>query len=192
LGLLVVTLPITNFTHKRKTLWPGTILLTAQEAADVLRTQTIQVWPPSLEPDVTVNLLKEEPKLMTQTYGDLRITDYEKTLYEDAELPEHLKLLYNESIQQVGNVEDKQKIKKLLAKYNDVFIGPGQPLSTTDKAEHSINTGDQTPIRQKARRGDRKESSTEERERDHCREPQSLELSSGVSKEEKWRSPLFR
>jgi hypothetical protein len=30
---------------------------------DILRTQTVQVWPPSLEKEVTVNLLKEVPKI---------------------------------------------------------------------------------------------------------------------------------
>jgi hypothetical protein len=60
--------------------------------------------------------------------------------------------LYNESIQQVGNERDREKIKQMLVKYRDVFIWPGQPLSTTDRAEHAINTGEQTPIRQKARR----------------------------------------
>jgi hypothetical protein len=39
----------------------------------------------------------------------------------------------------------------MLVKYKDIFIRPGQPLSTTDRAEYTINTGEQRPIRQKAR-----------------------------------------
>jgi hypothetical protein len=73
-----------------------------------------------------------------------------KTTHKNSELPEHLKPLYNESIQQVGNKGDREKIKQMLVKYEDVFIEPGQPLSTTDRAEHAINTGEQKPIRQKA------------------------------------------
>jgi peptidyl-tRNA hydrolase len=63
----------------------------------------VQVWPPSLEKEGTVNLLKEGPRMLAQTCKDLQEIENLKMTHENSELPEHLKRLYNESIQQVGN-----------------------------------------------------------------------------------------
>ena len=67
------------------------------------------------------------------------------------EFPKHL-LPAIETAQETLDPEELDKLKDLVLENSDIFAAPGKPLGTTDVIEHSIDTGDATPIRQPMRR----------------------------------------
>ena len=67
------------------------------------------------------------------------------------EVPEHLKTLFTKSTEEMSESE-RQVIAGLLVKYQDTFSRNEWDLGLTDLAEHSINTGDAYPVKQRPRR----------------------------------------
>ncbi|XP_053390637.1 uncharacterized protein LOC128553493 [Mercenaria mercenaria] len=70
---------------------------------------------------------------------------------EEHAVPEHLKVLYKKSTENKSEHE-KKVIAGLLLMYGDVFSKHEWDLGITNFAEHPINTGDATPIKQRPRR----------------------------------------
>jgi hypothetical protein len=65
---------------------------------------------------------------------------------------EDLRKLYEGSIKEVHDEEDRKKIAQMLEDYQDVFSSPDKPLGRTSLVQHRIPTGDAVPIRQPPRR----------------------------------------
>ena len=90
---------------------------------------------------------------MSPNYGVYQIgqQDAEVPSARIKTLPEHLQMLLEES---GGNLckEENDELKEFLVEYNDVFVGAGGQLGRTGLVKHSINTGNQYPIRQRPRR----------------------------------------
>ena len=66
-------------------------------------------------------------------------------------VPEHLTTLYQRSIENFQEDPEREKVKKLLIDYQDVFSTCMGDLGKTDLVRHEIRTGDTTPIRQRPR-----------------------------------------
>ena len=66
-------------------------------------------------------------------------------------LPAHLTGLVDDLPTSLSESE-KERVVSLLISFSDIFKGPTQPLSGTDIVEHTIDTGDATPIKLPARR----------------------------------------
>ena len=66
------------------------------------------------------------------------------------ELPPHLRNLLDESL--LSEEEDREAVAEVMKDYADVFVGPGDPLGRTDRVQHTIDTGDASPVRQPYRR----------------------------------------
>lgn len=67
------------------------------------------------------------------------------------DLPDFLVDLWTRSTIHL-DADDKQKVKKLLIDYQDVFSKSSDDLGRTDRVLHKINTGNAVPIRQAPRR----------------------------------------
>ena len=68
-----------------------------------------------------------------------------------AAVPEHLVELYEKSAKKLDEKE-KMELKQLLVEYEDVFSKNDWDLGLTHLTEHSIDTGDAAPIKQRPRR----------------------------------------
>ncbi|XP_062568332.1 uncharacterized protein LOC134230511 [Saccostrea cucullata] len=66
-------------------------------------------------------------------------------------LPEHLEEILQRTSEQL-NESQKLSIRNLLVKFQDIFVGPGEPLGRTDLVEHKIETGDSEPFKIPPRR----------------------------------------
>jgi hypothetical protein len=69
----------------------------------------------------------------------------------ESEVPGHLKELFDKSTQGRSEVE-KQAVAGLFVKYSDTFSKDEWDIGLTHLTEHSIDTGDAKPIRQRPRR----------------------------------------
>ncbi|CAG2243506.1 unnamed protein product [Mytilus edulis] len=67
------------------------------------------------------------------------------------ELPEHLKCML-EKVSSKLSKEQKEKIKRLIFNFQDIFLGPEGKLGRTELVKHTIDTGDARPIRIPPRR----------------------------------------
>ncbi|CAC5369122.1 unnamed protein product [Mytilus coruscus] len=67
------------------------------------------------------------------------------------ELPEHLKCML-EKVSSKLSKEQKEKIKRLIFNFQDIFLGPEGKLGRTDIVKHTIDTGDAKHIRISPRR----------------------------------------
>ena len=77
--------------------------------------------------------------------------DSEPMVCAEADVPEHLTSLYKRSAE--GKTEhERKRLAALLVKYQDTFSKSEWDIGLTDLAEHSINTGDANPIKQRPRR----------------------------------------
>ena len=66
-------------------------------------------------------------------------------------LPEHLVELYSRSIKNL-NENEQIKLKSLLKEYSDVFARDSNDIGHTNVVQHHIDTGDESPIKQRPRR----------------------------------------
>ena len=66
-------------------------------------------------------------------------------------LPEHLVELYSRSIENL-NENEQIKLKSLLKEYSDVFAKDSNDIGHTNVVQHHIDTGDESPIKQRPRR----------------------------------------
>jgi transposase InsO family protein/DNA-binding MarR family transcriptional regulator len=112
-----------------------------------------------IERVVSVLLAKEhelEPENLTSVRRiQLRMDEtktgphFEQAL--ESEVPEHLKELFGRSTKEKSEYE-KQVVAGLLVKYQQIFSKHEWDLGLTALAEHSINTGEAPPIKQRPRR----------------------------------------
>lgn len=77
--------------------------------------------------------------------------DYVKESQKLSTIPDHLKALYEETIQDKTDFET-EAIVELLTKHQGVFSTGPHDLGLTHLAEHAIDTGDAAPIKQAPRR----------------------------------------
>ena len=66
---------------------------------------------------------------------------------ETKELPCHVQDLYERSVANLSNDNDKLKVKELLIEYSDIFSAHDNDLGLTDLIQHEIDTGDHHPIK---------------------------------------------
>ena len=71
---------------------------------------------------------------------------------EQTVMSEHIVELYLQSVSHLSDDADKEKVKKLLTDYQDVFSKGMDDLGKTDIVHHSIRVDETTPIHQRARR----------------------------------------
>lgn len=65
---------------------------------------------------------------------------------EIRQLPEHLQPLFKKASRHLSKPQ-QDAVERLLAKYQDSFVGPDGKIGTTDLVEHGIDTGDTCPIK---------------------------------------------
>ena len=69
----------------------------------------------------------------------------------DLNVPEHLADLYSRSIENLSENE-RFKLRSLLNEYSEIFAKDSYDIGHTDLVKHHIETGDEPPVRQRARR----------------------------------------
>ncbi|CAC5404130.1 unnamed protein product [Mytilus coruscus] len=80
------------------------------------------------------------------------VTDNETgTRYKNCDLPEHIRPVFKTSIKEL-NKQQQIEFKNLLIKHEDSFSKSTADIGRTDLVDHTINTGDAPPIRQRPRR----------------------------------------
>ena len=80
-----------------------------------------------------------------------KVQEHKKADKTETELPDHVMKLWQEGSKELREAESQQ-LKAVLSDYQHLFVGPETKLSTTDKIEHHIDTGNHPPIKQRARR----------------------------------------
>ena len=91
-------------------------------------------------------LVKEEDAVGRTTH-----VQEEQVSLAEQEIPEHLKQLYETSMQKLS-AEQRQNLKKLLCDNQDVFAKHDFDLGTVTAIQHTIDTGTARPIKQHMRR----------------------------------------
>jgi hypothetical protein len=91
----------------------------------------------------------EEEEILVRRVGQTDSTRPEEL--GDITIPEHFKDLYKSSIEHVTYQEEKQ-VGELLLDYENAFVKSKYDLGRTNICEHTINTGDAIPFRQRPRR----------------------------------------
>ena len=81
--------------------------------------------------------------------------------------------------------EQKKRLDELLAEYRDVLADKTDPLGTTDRVVHSIDTGDEKPIRQKPYRLSPSQKEALDKELDYLLEKGVVRASNSP-----WSSPV--
>ena len=71
---------------------------------------------------------------------------------EHSKIPEHLRTLYESSIQDLDTEEQKRKVYDLLCNNSDLFSEGPDDIGRTSFVKHKINTGNIKPIKQVPRR----------------------------------------
>ncbi|CAG2203683.1 unnamed protein product [Mytilus edulis] len=80
------------------------------------------------------------------------VTDDETgTRSKNCDLPEHIRPVFESSINEL-NEQQQIEFKNLLIKHKDSFSKSSADIGRTDLVDHTINTGDALPIRQRPRR----------------------------------------
>ena len=67
------------------------------------------------------------------------------------QVPEHLQAMVELAAENLSE-NDLEKFKRLIVNFQDAFTGPNGELGKTSVVEHSIHTGNTSPIRQKPTR----------------------------------------
>ena len=75
-----------------------------------------------------------------------------KLLFGEDDLPNHLLSLYDRSVRNLRNEEERKLLKNFLSENSDVFSKDATDIEQTNVVEHNIVTGDHPPIKQQARR----------------------------------------
>ena len=99
-------------------------------------------------------------------------------------LAEHIQPLLDECKKEIGLLESL-KLSSFLKNYTDVFSSPNGKLGVTHKAEHTIDTGDAIPIKQRAWRMPFARREVAEKEVERMLEQGVLEPSTSP-----WASPI--
>lgn len=102
----------------------------------------------------------------------------------NAQLPSHLHDMHEKASTSL-TMSQSQQLARLLHEYADVFVGPDGKLGTTGLVKHSINTGDNPPIRQPLRRLPLSQRQIEDEQVDNMLEKGIIEPSTSP-----WASPV--
>ena len=100
-------------------------------------------------------------------------------------LPEHLQCMIDNVSPKI-NQGQKEKIKELLIKFQDIFLGPDGKLGRTDIVKHTIDTGDSKPIKIPPRRVPLKQKEIIDQEIDKMLKDDIIEPSDSP-----WSSPVL-
>ena len=68
------------------------------------------------------------------------------------ELPQHLQRLFEDSVQELYDDDQRKKVYALLCRNADLFAKDSSDLGRTDIVTHTIDTGDAKPVKQPPRR----------------------------------------
>lgn len=109
----------------------------------------------------------------------------ENELSSELQLPQHLECLL-EGVSPKITPEQKNKIKTLLIKFQDVFLGPDGRLGQTHVVKHTIDTGDALPIKIPPRRVPLKHKEIIDQEIDKMLKDDIIEPSDSP-----WSSPIL-
>lgn len=104
---------------------------------------------------------------------------------DETEIPEHLQCLLDNVSPKV-NEEQKQEIKKLLIRFQDIFLGPDGKLGRTEIVKHTIDTGLAKPIKIPPRRVPLKQKEIIDQEIDKMLKDDIIEPSDSP-----WSSPVL-
>ena len=99
-----------------------------------------------LQPVTSLKKFKTD-NLQSRVLAKFDLDDFENK----GELPEHLKPLI-ESVSEKLKESEVLRFERLLHEYQDIFVGPDGKLGLTNLIEHSIDTGNHLPIKQRSRR----------------------------------------
>ncbi|CAC5407734.1 unnamed protein product [Mytilus coruscus] len=97
----------------------------------------------------TCNKFKEED-IQTSEFVN-NVFAGQATVNKGRQLPDYLLEIY-ESSQVNLDKDQSEKFKDLLIEYNNIFSKSSEDIGLTDLVEHTINTGNHPPIRQRPRR----------------------------------------
>ena len=110
-----------------------------------------------------INLSDSPQQIYQNTYaatGEIvEVTDFQQSTEghvrvinsASQNIPPHLETLWNKACSELNNGE-KQSLKDLLIRYQDVFAKDKNDLGQTNLVQHRINTGEARPIKQPIRR----------------------------------------
>lgn len=98
--------------------------------------------------------------------------------------PEHLKSMLNK-VSPCLNVNDKQKLTTLIKDYKDIFVGPDGTLGRTNIVKHTIDTGNEKPVKLHPRRIPIKQKGLVQEELDQMIQNDTIEPSNSP-----WASPV--
>ena len=70
----------------------------------------------------------------------------------DEDVPTHVRQLYLESLPLLQNVQQKNRLAKMLSDYSDCFATSADDIGRTNMVKHKIDTGSAKPVRQRCRR----------------------------------------
>ena len=102
--------------------------------------------------EVSSNNRNPKVSLVNQDNNDEdRTGSTEQEYRREQEIPEHLKQLYDSSLENL-DAEQQQKLKTLLCNYQDVFAKHDFDLGTVTAIQHTVDTGTAKPIKQRMRR----------------------------------------
>ena len=99
--------------------------------------------------DVSSSNMNPKVSLVNQDNNDEdRTGSMEQEYGREQEIPEHLKQLYDRSLENL-DAEQQQKLKTLLCNYQDVFAKHDFDLGTVTAIQHTVDTGTAKPIKQR-------------------------------------------
>lgn len=103
----------------------------------------------------------------------------------ETELPEHLEELYCKSEETLRSDGERQEVRDLLRRYQDVLMGLEGKLERLAAGTHVINTGDSAPVKQRPYRMSSEGHRVVEQE---CKEMQRKEVI--MESKSPWSSPV--
>ena len=122
------------------------------EPLDPLETHSTPAQPRAAEPHVDHwKKWETDPELRPPPDGWTTVTDEEVINFDFANIPEHLRDLYERS-QGILNAKDKVRLAKILIRWQDAFARNDEDIGLVKDFEHHIDTGTAKPIRQPPRR----------------------------------------
>lgn len=139
---------LVNITNSFKTLKKGTIIGSAYEVDGF--PEESRVACSDTEPNISS--IKQDNPVEQRTYCSAELLgkgQEQKQVNED--IPEHLKSLYEVSIEHL-DANQRKKLQSVLCDYQDVFAKHDFDLGTFTAIEHKIDTGTAKPIKQRMRR----------------------------------------
>jgi hypothetical protein len=96
----------------------------------------------------TCNKIRKENIQSYETVNNVAKTKSQHLLSKDRQLPAHLRNVFESG--QVGLDKDQnEKFRNLLIEYSSIFSETSDDIGFTDLVEHTIDTGNHPPVRQR-------------------------------------------